>query len=1260
MPLQSIMGKQVTVRKGSVEVMATPAAASPSLTRADNPQAYLPGDRRRALAEGRQLPDRVHGAALFADISGFTPLTEALVAELGPQRGAEELTAALSSIIDPLMAELDRHGGDVIYFSGDAVTAWIDGDDGSQAVACALTMQRLMTEVGVRVTPGGHSVHLGLKVAVAVGPARRFVVGTHSIQLIDVLAGALMDRLADAEHLARTGEVVLAGATVEGWGDQVRLGERRGPDGDVAVVQALIQPVVLPSPRPPLPTLPDQEVRKWLLPRVFERMSAGQGEFLAELRPGVPLFLRFGGIDYDDDADAIAQLDDLVTRAQQIVDAYGGNVLQLTIGDKGAYLYAVFGAPVAHEDDSARACAAALELSRLDETTAATGLQIGIAAGQLRSGTYGHADRRTFCCLGDAVNLAARLMSKAPPGGVYVAAEVRGAASADFEWDTPVTLRVAGKAAEVVASPLLGRRRGQRPVAAILGQLLGRDDQLAALRTLGVESLQGTGRVAVITGPGGVGKSRLLSETGDWLSQQGLRVRRATAQSYGPRTSYGVWADICRQAWDIDADDPVDMVVAQLTAQLAALGPHKLARLPLLGTLLGVPIADTPLTASLDTRLRKTSLESLVVELFEASAAHGPLALLIDAAEHMDELSWDLAEAVGRSAPRTPTLVLLARRPSDSTNDKADETDEPLAALPHVHRLQLDELDERVSRQLAVNHVATREGRPLTTVALDRVVSLAGGNPFHLEELVNFLMDRGDDTGPAGALDQGLPTSVRSLQLARIDALPESPRRTIKVASVVGSRFSTAVVSGSYPELGTDPEVADQLSSLDRAALIVSDPDRASHTFRNNTTHQVAYETLPFAQRSGLHDRVLSWLEGTTDTDTALDLLAFHATRGTDDAKRRDYLVRAGLAAQERYANDAAVGYLTVAIPLVDEADRGALLLRLGKVLEILGRWDEADDTYVRAADLYTRRGERRGWANAQADRAEVARKQGRFEPARELLLLANEVFTGLDDLAGLANVLHLLGTLASQQSRFDEARTSYRASLEIRRELDDQLKVGALLSNLAVVAEQLGEYDDARRLNEQALEVRALVGDPWAMSVSHNNLGMIALLQHDYRRAAVHIGESMRLAELVGDLWIVAVGRHNDGIAQRGLAHYAASGEAFAGALQTYLDHDDRWSIALLLEDVAFLAVDTGQERDALRLLGAADALRLELAAPRSPAPAQLLEDALSPARRSLGEDARAAVDEGAVAKAEDIAEFVRQVCRGSGRFEHSEQRNN
>ncbi len=155
----------------------------------DNPQAYIPGDRRRALARGEDLPRLTHGSAVFVDISGFTPLTEALARELGARRGAEELSATLDRIFAALMEPLHAWDGSVVYFSGDAVTAWIDADDGSGATACALAMQQVMTRVGVVQTPSGVPIRLGVKVAVAVGEVHRFVVGDPRVQLIDVLAG---------------------------------------------------------------------------------------------------------------------------------------------------------------------------------------------------------------------------------------------------------------------------------------------------------------------------------------------------------------------------------------------------------------------------------------------------------------------------------------------------------------------------------------------------------------------------------------------------------------------------------------------------------------------------------------------------------------------------------------------------------------------------------------------------------------------------------------------------------------------------------------------------------------------------------------------------------------------------------------------------------------------------------------------------------------------------------------------------------------
>src|SRR4051812_12944211 len=146
----------------------------PQWTGSDRPSAYIPADRRRAIVTGATLPTSVRGAALFADISGFTPLTEALADELGSERASEVLTGHLNRVFHAVIAELHRFGGVVLYFSGDAITCWLDGDDGLRAAAVGFGMQEAMRREGEITTPGGLSLELGIKVAIAAGPARRF------------------------------------------------------------------------------------------------------------------------------------------------------------------------------------------------------------------------------------------------------------------------------------------------------------------------------------------------------------------------------------------------------------------------------------------------------------------------------------------------------------------------------------------------------------------------------------------------------------------------------------------------------------------------------------------------------------------------------------------------------------------------------------------------------------------------------------------------------------------------------------------------------------------------------------------------------------------------------------------------------------------------------------------------------------------------------------------------------------------------------
>ncbi len=309
-------------------------------------------------------------------------------------------------------------------------------------------------------------------------------------------------------------------------------------------------------------------------------------------------------------------------RTQRIFATHGGYVLQLTIGDKGAYLYAVFGAPVAHEDDAVRACAAALDLLADEEPLSVTDLQIGIASGRLRSGTYGHRQRRTFCCLGDAVNLAARLMSKAPTGAVWVHEDVVRATGTRFAWRVLEPLTLKGKTRPAVARELQGRaqrvptaRRSSEEGSGVT-PLVGRAEESPRCTPGGGTCSEGRGHTVVVQGEAGTGKSRLAAEAVGAWERAGATVVAGEASAVAGAAYLG-WRDV----WaELLAVDPQSATPESVTAAVAALDAGLTARAPLLQAVLGVQLPDSDLTGSFDAELRKTSLEDLLSRLLRARA----------------------------------------------------------------------------------------------------------------------------------------------------------------------------------------------------------------------------------------------------------------------------------------------------------------------------------------------------------------------------------------------------------------------------------------------------------------------------------------------------------------------------------------------------------------------------------------------------------------------------------------------------------------
>ena len=386
----------------------------------------------------------------------------------------------------------------------------------------------------------------------------------------------------------------------------------------------------------------------------------------------------------------------------------------------------------------------------------------------------------------------------------------------------------------------------------------------------------------------------------------------------------------------------------------------------------------------------------------------------------------------------------------------------------------------------------------------------------------------------------------------------------------------------------------------------------------------MAYETIPFAIRALLHEHVGDYIER-TEADAIglqLDLLAHHYWNSENLEKKREYLVRAGEAAETTYANAAAIDYLERAAPLVGEGERVDLLLKLGKVRRARrrlaarggGRARGACRRRVRSATTAPR-----AWCETAL--AEVARKQGRYDDALELLHGAAAIFeTSRRRRRRRPGAAPDRARSRAQQGEYPQAVASYEASLQIRERLGDKAGMAGLLSNLGIVSEYSGDPVAARRYHEQALELRTQLDDRRGIAVSLTNLGTIAVLEHDYEAARRAFEEAMRLNREVGDPWMVANADNNLGNATRGLGEYEAAQRHYADSLRAYREYDDRWALAFLVEDIGQLAALRGDGERAFELVGAADALRDEIGTPRAPGLEEELERALAPARRAIG----------------------------------------
>jgi class 3 adenylate cyclase/tetratricopeptide (TPR) repeat protein len=916
---------------------------------------YVPALIARRLAYNPSPITTAHAeifpaAILFADISGFTALTERL-AQKGPV-GAEELTQHLNTYFGQLIELITQHGGDIVKFAGDALIAiWpaLDAQERPQPALLPAMVQRvaqcsLEVQQRLKAFRPTEDVQLSLKLTVGAGDLLTMYLGGVYGRWEFLVTGPPLIQVGAAGHLAQPGEILLA---PEAW----VLLQETGPgmvaslvtptEADSGAASGVMRLNTLPQNRMTVSDNGDLNLhgemeaglRAYIPGAVLARLAAGQLSWLAELRRVTVIFANLPDLNYSiplDQAQVVMQM------LQTILYRYEGSINKLSVDDKGVTLVAAFGLPpLAHEDDATRGAMAALtlqtELRQLGLRCA-----IGVTTGRAFCGMVGNHQRREYTMIGDVVNLAARLMQAADAVGSTEGAGVLGdaatyqAAQLSLDFETLPPIKVKGKAEPVaVYRPLRHREGTARKQTSMVGRQKERDLLSSHLQAL----LRGNGEVVIIEGEAGLGKSRLVEDLLQHAQALNITDMLGIANAIEKSTPYYAWRSIFRHLFDLD-DQPED--AARRRAHVLEQMPHLLEQsvseellhlAPLLSPVLSLEWPDNEFTEQLSGKVRAENTTELLVQLLQQVIQQGretghSYLLILEDAHWLDSASWALTLQIVQRVQ--PILVVLATRP---LSEPIPLEYSQLIKSPETEWLVLDTLPPEDTIKL----VALRLGvNQLPEALANLVYSKTGGNPFFGEELAYALRDAGLITvvngecqlAPhAGDLQNlSLPDTVQGVITSRIDRLTPSQQLTLKVASVIGRAFELETLRSVHP-IESDKRHLNQyltgLARLDITQLEAPEPD-LTYIFKHIITQEVAYNMMLYSQRRELHKAVATWYENsyTQELSPYYSLLAFHWRMANEPAKAINYLEKAGEQALRSYANEEAVALFTEAITL--------------------------------------------------------------------------------------------------------------------------------------------------------------------------------------------------------------------------------------------------------------------------------------------------------------------------------------------------------
>jgi len=998
---------------------------------------FVPASIIALLAEGTRKYDVRNGSVLFADVAGFTPLTEALLV-LG-REGSEELTRILNRHFTSMIEITDRYGGDVLRFAGDAMTVFFPDDEGPSAVSCGIAMLEKMKEYS-KVESRAGDFELAMKIGCAAGPVQIGVVGPPGGADYYAL-GEPLDASADAEHHAQRGDLVVSPSVkVPGAFETSSRGE------GFSLVAGI--PLPPPSRKPSASKAKDFDPAEFLPPYMIDQAQPG---VMGEHRGTTVIFLSFPTP--SGSADEIhSSLSHRYEETLSIVKKYGGILNKLDFGDKGAKAVILFGAPVACENREEMAVRAALEIMALEGNRGS--LRMGLTSSHLFSGPLGSPSRREFTVMGDGINLSARLMGYAKPGEVIADQPTHEKASGAVVFRDRGEISVKGKSGLIRIFEPASVREETRETGG--RKLYGRE----ALQQEIKEWLLSEDRVPLaVLGEIGSGKSAMA----DWLFREARAreygVQRIELQPFSRDMFFSLFSRLLKKVFEIKSAGDLPKLLPLIPSVSREFAP---LLLPYFGY---EETADKSLE-KLGPKDRRDIAYSMLLALFDNIE---DTVFIIDNLSFADQASLDfLSYAVSNSEKKLLDVAAFSRM--EITGSATFEIFRRVVELPPLER---EHLREFISEEFRI--------RSASDPVLKFLEEKSKGNPRLITALVASMNGEGliSEKDGVSYVDEDrlfrtlFPDSLEAIYLKEFDRLEVRQKQMLFEASVFGTNVSVNLVDklGSFRE----KEIREMSGELSGKGFIRIDDSgkRPYMVFSDTLLYEAIYNLAPFSLKRDLHKNIFNKLleiEG-DGKPSLLPYLAHHSEKAGDRDNAVKFHRLAGRYYLEKYDNISAMkhfdfifqndaisaDYFKDAFSLMD------IYLGIGKFNEMTALleklWPLKENMDPRSlSSLY----------NLESEKNIRERD---VQKAEDNLIQSLKIATENNDHFGMARaLLNLVGRVYGPTGRHEEGKKSLEILLALPKYKDISVFKVVALMNLGLISRFNNDRDKALLYYSKAL----------------------------------------------------------------------------------------------------------------------------------------------------------------------------------------------